>query len=146
MLPVQFCLNQSISDHDNAGSNCSEMKSDNVTAVPVERPAAPLMLANVMGSWRTKSHVHDGCVIPSMRVPSPNVGGKVNPRRTSRSRRPKTAVSTVSMMESYPLLAARDSMSLTSSRSFHTYTWNHFGPLLMRATSSMERVDKVERQ
>jgi hypothetical protein len=32
----------------------------------------------------------------------------------------------------------------TRPRSRHTYTWNHFGPLLTAATSSIERVDMVD--
>lgn len=48
------------------------------------------------------------------------------------------------MMESYPLAAARCSMSRTIDRSRHAYTWNHFGPSLTPATSSMERVESVE--
>ena len=35
-------------------------------------------------------------------------------------------------------------MSFTSPRSRHTYTWNHFGPALTAATSSIERVLRVE--
>ena len=45
-----------------------------------------------------------------------------------------------------PSDSARVSMSWTNARSRHTYTWNHFGPLLTAATSSIERVERVDRQ
>ena len=75
-----------------------------------------------------------------MIVSRPIFGGKENPRRTSRSRRPNTAVSTVMAMVEYPAAAARASMSRTSPRSRHTYTWNHRSPSDTARTSSMERV------
>ena len=120
------------------------MKSDSVTAVPEPSGPDPATFANVMGSWRTKSHVQDGCRRPSTSVPGPSFGGSVKPRRTSLSRRPSTAVSTVIMMVPYPAALARRSMSRTIARSRHTYTWNHFGPCVTAATSSMERVERVE--
>ena len=50
------------------------------------------------------------------------LGGKVNPRRTSRSRRPKTAVSTVTMMALKPAALARCTNSRDKPRSFQTYS------------------------
>ena len=84
---------------------------------PTSRPTT---LANVIGSERANAHVHPGCNAPSTNVPGPSCGGIVNPRRTSRSRRPSTAVSTVMMIASYPHAAARSSMSFTRPRSRHT--------------------------
>ena len=63
---------------------------------------------------------------------------------TSRSRRPRTAVSTVSQIAVKPDALARSIRSLTSPRSFQVYTWNHFSPSLTAATSSIERVPMVE--
>ena len=74
----------------------------------------------------------------------PSFGGSENPRRTSRSRRPSTAVSTVSTSASYPASRQRSIISLTSPRSRHTYTWNQRRPLLTAATSSIDRVDIVD--
>lgn len=53
-------------------------------------------------------------------------------------------MSTVIMMVSYPHAFARRSMSRTIPRSRHTYTWNHLGPVVTAATSSIERVESVE--
>ena len=64
-----------------------------------------------MGSLRTNAHVHPGWSIPSRIVPGPIVGGSEKPRRTSRSRRPNTAVSTVRTSASYPAAAARSTIS-----------------------------------
>ena len=81
-------------------SNCEFTKSDRVTAVPPPGVLPPVTLAKVIGPPRTNAHVHAGWRMPSTMVPSPMVGGRVKPRRTSRSRRPNTAVSTVTMSAS----------------------------------------------
>ncbi len=64
--------------------------------------------------WRSGSarcartaHVQPGWMAPSSSVSSPIFGGSSKPRRTSRSRRPSTAVSTVSTSASNPAAAAR---------------------------------------
>ena len=71
---------------------------------------------------RRERDVRRGCSIPSIIVLGPIFGGRVNPRRTSRSRRPNTGVSTVSCSPTYPASCARRTISLTISRSRHVYT------------------------
>ncbi len=90
---------QPTSSHDSAGSNWLLMYSASDTASdpsPGPRPPGSATLAKRIGSARTNAQVQLGCRAPSTRVPGPIWGGSVNPRRTSRSRRPSTAVSTVS--------------------------------------------------
>ena len=98
----------------------------------------------MIGSLRRKSQVHAGWIAPSISVPSPIFGGSENPRRTSRSRRPSTAVSTVSHSVVYPASAARSTSSFTRPRSRQVYTWNHLLPSLTAATSSIDRVPIVD--
>ena len=74
----------------------------------------------------------------------PILGGRVKPRRTSRSRRPSMAASTVMHSTSKPASLARRIMSLSRPLSRHTYTWNHLEPSLTAATSSTERVPMVD--
>ena len=87
---------QSTSAHDSAGSNCSWMNSEITTGVLPSAIPLPVTLAKRTGSLRTNDHVQPGWMIPSRIVPRPSWGGMEKPRRTSRSRRPSTAVSTVS--------------------------------------------------
>ena len=104
----------------------------------------PATLANEIGSENANLRLQLGRIIPSTRMSSPIFGGNVNPRRTSRSRRPSMAASTVMHSTSKPASAARRIMSLSRPLSRHTYTWNHFEPLLTAATSSTERVPIVD--
>ena len=97
--PFQTERNQSTSSHDSRASNCVAKVSARLTAddpsgwsVAADEEA---MLAKRIGSARTNRQVHDGCTAPSRIVPRPSFGGSSNPRLTSRSRRPRLAVSTV---------------------------------------------------
>ena len=76
------------------------MYSARTTGAPSAGALAPVTFAKVIGSARAKAQVQPGCSSPSIRVPGPSWGGMVKPRRTSRSRRPSTAVSTVMTMAS----------------------------------------------
>ena len=53
-------------------------------------------------------------------------------------------MSTVSHNPWKPAAAALATSSLTSPRSFHVYTWNHFTPSETAATSSIDRVPIVD--
>ena len=95
--PCQTERIHSTSRHDRAGSNCVLTYSDSVTAVlPSPIPTDSPTLAKRIGSDRRNRQVQPGWTAPSTSVRNPTLGGSEKPRRTSRSRRPSTAVSTVS--------------------------------------------------
>jgi hypothetical protein len=85
----------STSAHDSDGSNWLLMYSASETASLPSPGSPPTTLAKRIGSDRTNAHVQAGWSAPSTSVLGPILGGRVKPRRTSRSRRPSTAVSTV---------------------------------------------------
>ncbi len=144
--PFQTERIHSRSSQASAGSNWELTYSASDTAVEPSPTSRPTTLANRIGSARTNRHVQPGCRAPSTNVPSPILGGSENPRRTSRSRRPSTAVSTVTTSASNPAAAARAIISATSPRSRHTYTWNHNRAVpAAAATSSIDLVPSVER-
>ena len=109
--PSQMERSQSTSSQDRAGSNCSWMNSEMTTGVLPSATPLPVTLAKRTGSLRTKDQVQPGCNAPSTIVPSPMEGGMEKPRRTSRSRRPRTAVSTVSTRASKSASRARSTIS-----------------------------------
>ena len=117
--PSQIERNHSRSRHERPGSNWDAMYSARSTAVDPSPPAAPWALANRIGSERRKRQVQPGWRKPSSNVPGPISGGRVNPRRTSRSRRPSTGASTVTQSASNPAAAARSTSPWTSDRSRH---------------------------
>jgi hypothetical protein len=100
MGPSHCARNQSRSRQDSAGSNWELVYSARFTGRSSAGALLPLTFEKVIGSARAKAHVQPGCSSPSIRVPGPSCGGMVKPRRTSRSRRPSTAVSTVMAMAS----------------------------------------------
>ena len=132
---------QSRSCHDRLGSNCELTKSDSVTAVLPSRVASPATLAKVMGPPRTKAHVHAG------------VADAVDDRAEPDGGRQREATAHVALPPAEHRGVDGDHQRLVAlghrplrpcrapgPRSRHTYTWNHFGPSLTAATSSMLRV------
>ena len=117
MGPSQIERSHSTSSHDSDGSNWDCTWPASETAVLPSSTPLSTTFENVIGSARRKSSVQPGWNAPSNIVSRPILGGSVKPRRTSRSRRPSTAVSTVSHSASYPAAAERSTSSRTRPRS-----------------------------
>ena len=75
--------------------------------------------AKVSGSVVRRSNHHCGRYEASSTVPAVSLGGTVMPLRVSRSRRPATAVSTVTSRVSKPLAHARSMSARDASWSRH---------------------------
>ena len=110
----------STSSHDSVGSNCSFMKAARSTAVDPSMSLLPATFAKEIGSEKAKRRLQLGRNMPSNRMPMPILGGSVKPRRTSRSRRPSMAASTVMHSTSKPAAFARRIISSSRPLSRHT--------------------------
>jgi hypothetical protein len=129
---------QSRSAQDTVPSNMSEILCS-------ERWSGGPMLGKLIVGEVTKCQAQSGCSAPSSSVVSGRFGtGSSRPACCSRSRLDRTTVSMDSSSALNPAAFARETASLISPRSPHTYSWNHSGVPVCAATSSSAVVASVD--
>ena len=76
--------------------------------------------------------------LPTGRPATATSGGNTRPLRSSRSRRPRTGASTVSMSTEYPAASARRTSSSLTARSRWKYSWNQRATPVPAISSSVQ--------
>ncbi len=117
--PGQSERYQSMSAQPMAALNCFVVKAASEMA-SCSTPGIPTKLPKVGRGWVRKPRSQEGRRSVSRTFRAVIRGGRTSPLRTSRSRWPRTGVSTVTTRARYPAAFARSISIRTISRSRHT--------------------------